>query len=233
MWGSPPPLEKACVVCISEDQASHYRALFGREARVCYNGVDGEEFYRPMNVPRSDRFLFLARFSSIKGPDLAIEACLKAGVGLDLVGDTSITNEPELLKRCQSMADGKQIRMVGPSTRSRCVWWFSQAVALVHYCPIYREPFGLAPVEAMLCGCPVVAFRYGAVKETIKDGETGFVVGSMDEAVQKIKYLSQPNPFGPIMRSNCRQWALENFSVQRMVDRYESLCEEAIQTGGW
>ena len=249
MYGSLPPVESPCFVCISKDQADHFRALFGREAKVAYNGVD-TDYYRPMDgVARTDRWLFLARFSTIKGPDLAIQACRNAGVGLDLVGDTTITNEPEFFQQCSAMCDvvpfrqgliagtvpegGRPpIRMVGPATRGECVRWFSQAFALLHPNQRFREPFGLAPVEAMACGCPVLAWDYGAMRETVKHGETGFLCNSMADLTMNVKLLMEKGPERIMeMRAACRERA-SMFTVGKMVERYESLCREAIE-GGW
>jgi glycosyltransferase involved in cell wall biosynthesis len=233
MYQTLPPVDKPCFVCISKDQASHFEALHSRPARVCYNGVD-INFYRPMSIPRTDRFLFLARFSSIKGADIAIEACRQAGVGLDLVGDTSITNEPQYFETCKSLCDGKQIRMVGPARRGECVYWYSQAYAMLHPNQRFREPFGLAPVEAMLCGCPVVAWNYGAMKETIA-GRGGVLVNSLEEMVKWIKTMSNPEPLQVALndktRWDVRDWASQ-FSVDNMVSGYEKLCQEAVE-GGW
>lgn len=232
MYGSlPPDIDKPCFVCISQDQANHFEAIHGREAKVCYNGID-LKYYRPMNVPRTERFLFLARFSSIKAPHLAIEACKKAGVGLDLVGDTSITNEPDYLKYCESLADGNQIRIVGPASRGETVWWFSQAKALLHPTQNFREPFGLAPVEAMACGCPVVAWNYGALKETVGSG-CGVLVKSVDDMVKAI--IDIKNTPDEQMRA-IRQVCVENarrFSIENMTKRYEELCIDAVTNGGW
>lgn len=241
MFRTPPPVDRACVVCISEDQRAHYEALFdGREARVCYNGVD-PSFYRPIGLPRSDRFLFLARFSSIKGPDIAIEACLRAGVGLDLVGDSSITNEPDYLNRIKQMAErsipgwdasrGKQIRFVGPATRGECVHWFSQAHALLHPNQRFREPFGLAPCEAMLCQAPVIAFDRGAMRETVDHPAGGKLVRTMDEFVDAVKRYATDPP-ADADRQACRQRAMR-FSVDNMITRYEQLIGEAVNGGGW
>lgn len=248
MYGCIPPVEKPCTVCISKDQADHYNALFSPAvARVAYNGID-LDFYKPMGITRSNRFLFLARFSSIKGPDLAIDACRKVGVGLDLIGDTSITNEPEYFQQCKSKCDppdtnygrsaerhqhGK-IFMVGPANRGECVWWFSQAHCMLHPNMRFREPFGLAPVEAMACGLPVIAWDRGAMRETIKDGVTGLLVNSVDQLEQAIKRFVIVPDYKDLKgtREACREWASQ-FSIQNMVDRYESLCVEAIEGGGW
>jgi glycosyltransferase involved in cell wall biosynthesis len=235
MYNRPPPVEKPCIVCISDDQRNHYEALFSPgEARTCRNGID-LDFYKPMGIRRTGRFLFLARFSTIKGPDLAINACKKAGAELDLVGDTSITNEPDYLEQCKRMCDGQKIRMVGPASRGECVWWFSQSHVLLHPNQRFREPLGLAPLESMACGTPVIAWRYGAMKETVKERETGWLISSLNELVECINMVKGENPAETWlwMRNRCREWVGDHFSVQRMIDRYEELCIEALDTGGW
>lgn len=226
----PKGIDKPCFVCISQDQANHFMALHSREARCCPNGVD-LDFYKSMNIQRSKRFLFLARFSSVKSPHIAIEACKKAGVGLDLVGDTSITNEPDYLKMCQDMCDGEQIIMVGPCTRGESVWWYSQAHALLHSAKHFREPFGLAPVEAQACECPVVSFDNGAIRETIFDKH--YLVKSDDDFVDRIKWLarlpdSEMKSMGVVARASASR-----FSTQAMTDRYEELCIDAVENRGW
>lgn len=240
MYKSPPPTPKPCFVCISKDQAAHLEALLPVKTRVAYNGVDTIH-YQPANIPRSDRFLFLARFSAIKGPDIALEACYQAGVGLDLIGDTSITNEPDYFRQCMAMANrqspnwdaskGKQFRIIGAVNRGEAVWWFSQAKAMIHPVVRFREPFGLAPVESMLCGTPVIAWDNGACRETVLPGVSGMLVNSMEGLLAAIK-CEWINQIPDKDRGACREWA-SRFSVQAMVDRYEELAREAIETGGW
>lgn len=228
MITSLPPVPKPCFVAISKDQKDHFDALFSpAKAKVCHNGVD-IDYYKPINIPRNNRYLFLARFSTIKGPDIAIDSCKKVNESLDLIGDTSITNEPELFNHCKNQADGEKIRIIGSVSRSETVWWYSQASALLHPNLRFREPFGLAPVEAMLAGCPVIAWDYGAMRETIKHGETGFLVNSQQELEELIKNRATDS----INRERCREWAMQ-FSIDRMASRYEELCKEAVETGGW
>lgn len=238
MYKELPPVERPCVVLLSDDQRAHFEALHNRPGRTCYNGAD-PDFYRPMNVPRDGRALFLARFSTIKGPDLAIKACRQLGLGLDLVGDTSITNEPDYFRACAAQCDPVQVRLVGPETRGGCVLRFSQAHGLLHPNMRFREPFGLAPVEAMLCGCPVVSWDNGAMRETVRHGETGYLVKDEKEFLAAVGALFARDASGKVLelpaavRQRCRDWAASQFSVQAMCERYEALCLEAVQTGGW
>src|ERR1700722_14280790 len=211
MYQKLPDVEKPCFVCISEDQKTHFEALFSKPARRCYNGID-LDFYRPMSIKRNDRYLFLARFSTIKGPDLAIEVCKDLQLGLDLVGDTSITNEPEYLAKCKAMTDGERIKFVGPATRSGTVKWFSQSHCFLHPNQRFREPLGLAPLESQACGLPVIAWRFGAMSETVCHGETLYLVNLLDKIKQRIQEFEITDG----VRKRCRDWA-SGFSIQRMV----------------
>jgi glycosyltransferase involved in cell wall biosynthesis len=90
------------------------------------------------------------------------------------------------------------------------------------------EPFGLSPVESMLCSTPVISWDSGAMRETIEHGKTGFLVKSEKELVDLLK----TDAVARIDRGYCREWA-KRFSVENMVDRVEELCYEAVETGGW
>lgn len=229
MWQTlPPNVPKPCAVCISQDQANHFEAIFNQPARVCYNGVD-LDFYKSIEgLERNDRFLFLARFSTIKGPLLAIEACKKVGVGLDLVGDTTITHEPEYFQHCKSLCDGKQIVMHGNASRGETVWWFSRSHAMIHPNRDFREPFGLAPVEAQACGLPCISWDHGAMRETVLKHD---LVKSTDELAKLIEQYASYELVGNWRQAYCNN--AKRFSVENMVNRYEELCNEAIETGGW
>lgn len=230
MYSSPPPVENPRIVCISEDQKNHFDALFSpRKARVARNGID-LDFYRSVRTPRSNRFLFLARFSTIKGPDIALEACKKTGAGLDLIGDTTITQEPDYYNRCVSMCDGNQLKVIGNIPRGETVWWYSQAHCMLHPNLRFREPLGLAPLEAQACGSPVIAFNYGALRETVLHGETGWLVKSEDEFTEAVKNVAQNVP--DYVRKRCVEWAGE-FSIPKMIDGYENLCQRALDGEVW
>jgi glycosyltransferase involved in cell wall biosynthesis len=233
MYQKTPPMPRPCMVCISHDQADECKQLFKIDSRVAHNGVD-MNFYKPRpEINRTSRYLFLARFSKIKGAHIALDVAemlsqSKTPIGLDLVGDDKITGEPDYAKECVKRA-GRIPGAIyhGGATREKCVEWFNRAKALLHMNQLFREAFGLAPVEAQACGCPCIAWDNGAMRETIKHGETGFLVKTPEEVVELVK----SDAVKKLKPERCREWASQ-FSIENMVKRYEDLCKEAIE-GGW
>jgi glycosyltransferase involved in cell wall biosynthesis len=107
---------------------------------------------------------------------------------------------------------------VGPEERDRLL---GRARALLH--PIrFEEPFGLSVVEAMACGTPVVAFRRGSMPEVVRNGVTGFLVETVDEAVAAVARI------GELERRACRRWVGERFSQRRMVHDYLEVYERVL-----
>jgi glycosyltransferase involved in cell wall biosynthesis len=236
MYATPPPVILPCIVAISHDQAAHVSDLWGVPARVAYNGIDLNFYRSPLpvttdrprdSVTRGDRYLFLARISKIKGPHLAVDLARSLRFGLDLVGDDRITGEPELAHRMIELAKNN-ITYHGGVSRARTVEFFSKAKALLHPAFAFREPFGLSIVEAQACGAPVIVSDHGALRETVKHGETGFVVKTVGE----MEELIRSDAVRDIRSDACRANA-ERFGNDKMVTRYEELCTEALDTGGW
>lgn len=89
----------------------------------------------------------------------------------------------------------------------------------------WNEPFGLAFIEAMLSGCPVVAFPHGSLPELIDQGVTGFLV--RDAADMKAT-IEPGGPLDDFDRQRCRECAIERFGRDRMIEEYERLYNFAI-----
>jgi len=87
----------------------------------------------------------------------------------------------------------------------------------------YEEPFGLALVEAMACGTPVVALRAGSVPEIVVDGETGIVCDDATGLAGAIEAAGRLDP------ARCRAHARERFAAATMVERYEELYRRALE----
>ena len=89
----------------------------------------------------------------------------------------------------------------------------------------WPEPFGLVMIEAMACGCPVIAFRRGSVPEVMDDGVTGFVVDDIDAAVAAIGRLPT------IDRANVRRVFERKWTARRMAQDYLDVYQNLIEAG--
>ena len=108
---------------------------------------------------------------------------------------------------------------MGPEERDR---FLGGALALLHLCTV-PEPFGLARVEAQACGTPVIGMKLGAVPEVVRHGETGFVVQTLEEAVEAVRRIER------IERAACRRWVEARFTVERMVEGYEAAYRQVLE----
>ena len=89
----------------------------------------------------------------------------------------------------------------------------------------WPEPFGLVMTEAMACGTPVIAWRNGSVPEVVADGQTGFIVESVEELAAAVDRLSDLDPRA--MRARVRQ----RFSAEAMVAGYERSYQQVLTSG--
>lgn len=195
-------------VAISEaDRHPHLRY-----AATIHHGIRMEEF--PFDPKGGEDLLFFGRIHPDKGAVEAIAAARAAGRALDMYG--VVQDQAYHAGEVLPLVDGRRVRYhgtVGGAERARAL---GRARALLHLIN-FDEPFGLAVVEAMACGTPVIATRRGSMPELIEHGVTGFLVESMEEAVGAIERVAT------IDRAACRRAVVDRFSVDRMADAYLAL----------
>ncbi len=159
------------------------RLLWGRDAEVIHPPVDVAEI--PLSS-RDDGFLLVAaRLLAYRRVDLAVAAANLLRRDLVVVGDG-----PEM-HRLRASA-GPTVRFLNHVDRPTLVDLFSRCHA---YLVPGIEDFGIAPVEAMAAGKPVVAFRGGGATETVVDGRTGVffdepTAGSLADAIARVDTLA-------------------------------------------
>jgi glycosyltransferase involved in cell wall biosynthesis len=168
---------------------------YGVNAFVCYLGTD-VDFFHPMGLPRENFVLSVGGCHHIKGFDFIIRTLgrmdAKGRPKFVIVSNAWETNWEEYLAQFAASFEVElTIRKVIPD--SELVRLYNQAKAFV-YAP-YLEPFGLAVLEAMACGTPVIAVREAGVRESVIHDETGILVERDEEAfAQAIIELLDDDP---------------------------------------
>lgn len=146
-----------------------------------HHGMPGD-LYR--FSPRSEGYLaFLGRISPEKRPDRAIEIATRLGKPLKIAAKVDAADKIYWETVIRPMIEASpNVEFVGEIGDHQKSAFLGGAEALLF--PIdWPEPFGLVMIEAMACGTPVVAFRCGSAPEVIEDGETGFLVDTLEQAV--------------------------------------------------
>ena len=183
-----------------------------------YHGIDLDLF--TLNEKPGEYLLYFGRIHPDKGAYEAIQIARRFGMKLLMAG--IIQDEAYFHAHVAPYIDDINIMYVGsvgPIQRNELL---QGAYALLH--PIYfNEPFGLSVVESMACGTPVIAFNRGSMPEVINEGQTGFLVNNINEAVNKLKVIPT------LKRSECRRWVHERFSQERMVNDYISVYHSILQ----
>ena len=180
-----------------------------------YNGIDLSLY--PLRQHSGDDLIFLGRIHPDKGVHLAIEVARLSGRGLIIAG--IIQDEVYFREQIEPQLDGKDIRYIGPIDVPGKNQLFADASALLHLNTI-PERFGLVLAEANAAGVPVIAMDLGSCREVISDGNTGFLVNNVTQAVQALARLSE------IDGHACRQRVQECFSIATMVQAYERVYAE-------
>jgi glycosyltransferase involved in cell wall biosynthesis len=169
--------------------------------------------------PRAGDYLaFLGRISPEKRVDRAIAIATAAGQKLRIAAKVDPADHDYFEREIRPLLNNPLVDFIGEIGKADKSAFLSGARALLF--PIdWPEPFGLVQIEALACGTPVIAFAGGSVREVIDEGVTGFVVESVDQAVDAV------NAIGQIDRRRCRQVFEQRFSVSRMALDYVRLYE--------
>jgi len=216
-FGDPrilPAYRQARSAFVSISQADRQPGL--RYAATVHHGVSDRQW--PL-MDGGDHLVIFGRIHPDKATADAIEIARRSGRRLVIAGP--VQDEDYFRERVSPHIDADHVTYLGNVGGPDRAAVLGGACALLH--PLgFDEPFGLSVVEAMMCGTPVVAYRRGALPETVDDGLTGILVDDIAGAVAAV-----PRAVG-LDRRAVAATARRRFSVDQMVDGYLAVYESIM-----
>ena len=202
------------IVSISFSQRKALR--FARWISNVYHGVPART-YRP-GSGKGGYLAFLGRISPEKRVDRAVQIALQCGMPLKIAAKVDKADREYYESEIRPLLSQPGIEYIGEITESEKCEFLGYAYA--HLFPIdWPEPFGMCMIEAMACGTPTIAFGHGSVPEVLSHGVTGFVVDSVEAAVEAVPKIAT------LDRAACRLEFEERFDSLRMAEDYVRIYE--------
>jgi glycosyltransferase involved in cell wall biosynthesis len=156
---------------------------------------------------------FIGRISPEKRVDRAIEIAKRVQIPLKIAAKVDRVDNDYFESVIEPLLSDPLVEFVGEISDGEKDKFLGNAYALLF--PIdWREPFGMAMIEAMACGTPVIAYRKGSVPEVIDEGSTGFIVQDLEDAVEAVRRVPE------LSRARCREVFEQRFTAERMANNY-------------
>lgn len=207
------------VVAISHSQKRNYLKSSYSIDQVIYNGLDCESFpVVDTPIQKRKHLLCLGGIDHIKGQHHAIAVAQKTGIPLVVAGN--IWNRNYFNEKISPHIDGRLITYIGHVNREQRLKAFSQAKALLMPAEI-EEPFGMAALEALASGVPVVGFSRGALPELVVNGKSGYLVSPSEGVPALARAVLQLDSIDPF---SCRETAVK-FDYRNTAREYLRLYE--------
>ncbi|MEO6550102.1 MAG: glycosyltransferase [Ferruginibacter sp.] len=198
-------------VFVSGNHASRY----GSDQYV-YNCIDVEDYGKPDLNNKRNYIHFLAdaawRVKNVRG---AITIARKANVPLQVIGGVRFNFNMGI--RLTFDTNTRFHGMKGGEEKNRIINGSKGLLFPV----LWNEPFGIALIESLYFGCPVIATPYGSITELIPQ-TVGFLSAKKDELIDAIKNIDSYD------RKTCHNYVVENFTSDKMALQYLSLYEKVL-----
>lgn len=208
------------LVAISAHQKSTL-ACQANWAGIVHHGIP-KDMYTCVAHSKGEYLAFLGRISPEKRPDLAITIATACGIPIKIAAKVDQADEQYWNTVISPMLDHPLVEYIGEINDTQKQDFLGNAKALLF--PIdWPEPFGLVLIESMAVGTPVIAFKRGSVPEILKDGVSGYIVNTLEEAISACHNLNR------LDRKKVRQEFENKFSSRIMAERYISIYQELVK----
>lgn len=190
-------------VFVSQNHAQRHGAT-----AFVHNGLDPDEYqYRES---KGNALAFLAKASwNVKNVQGAIRLARKSKHPLKVMGGTRL-----FLKKWRG------VEWKGTVTGNEKAQALAESSGLL-FPVLWNEPFGIAVIEALVSGTPVLATPLGSLPELVSP-QVGKLCHSDEEFLHAIDHLSTFKP------RDCRNWVLEHFTYRHMANRYLEMYEKIL-----
>lgn len=217
LWDFAAARRPDIFVANSKNIRKRIKKFYRRDAAVIYPPVNVNKFKIVDRNEVGDYFLFVSRLIPYKKADLAVSTFNQLELSLKIAGDG-----PER-KKLERMA-GKNVEILGYVDDKKLVDLLAHCRAFIFPA---EEDFGIAPVEAMASGRPVIALGRGGALETVVDGETGifFKEQTIDSLAGAIKRFAK---FEPTFEPQAARKQAEKFSVERYKREWGEFVEKSL-----
>jgi glycosyltransferase involved in cell wall biosynthesis len=203
-----------------------------RPYRIIYCGVDPERYPARATPEHDGSAVFLGRILPHKGIHFLVSG-LPAGMTLHVVGSAL---DAVYLERLRGLAAGKDVRFHLEPSDAAVVALLQRAMALVHPTPVdgtgsagANELFGIAPLEAMACGCPVILSRAASLPEIVEPERSGLLVPPNDPraiGAMLSRLAAEPELWARLSAAGRRR-VMERFTWDHVAERCLAAYEEA------
>jgi glycosyltransferase involved in cell wall biosynthesis len=198
-------------VALSKGQAELLGKAFNIVA-IIPHGIELSEY--PFDDVKDDYLLYLGAIYPARGVHIAVHIAKRARQRLLIAGPI---RDPEYFaKVIKPQVDGRIIKYLGNIGGIFKKNVLKKAKALI-FPSLRYEAFGLALLEAMACGTPIITFNRHPMSEIVENGKTGYLVKSVEEMIEATKLIDKVDP------KNCRKHVETNFSAKVMEMRYLAL----------
>jgi glycosyltransferase involved in cell wall biosynthesis len=205
---------------------------YGREARVCYIGID-TALFRHERRPRERLIVGMGSFTPNKGIELAIRSVARLAEPrppLVWIGNSGNPGyEDEMRRLAASLGVRFEPRKL--ISDAEVVETLNRAALFIYTSRL--EPFGFAPLEANACGTPVIAVAEGGVRETVKDGVNGWLVDSEPEAIaEAMARLLNDAALTARLGERACEYVGKQWGLSRAIDRLEANLSQVVDRTG-
>jgi glycosyltransferase involved in cell wall biosynthesis len=196
---------------VSENHAMHY----GVNAFV-YNGFNWDEYGKPEITNKMNYVHFLGKAAwRVKNVNGAIKIAHSNKTEIKILGGTRVN-----FKMGLRVSLSKWAKFYGMVATAQKIELLRHSKALI-FPVLWHEPFGLAIIESLYFGCPVLGTKYGSLPELIPE-EFGFLSNSIPELIENFERI---NSFDPL---KCNEYAVEKFNSKIMALNYTELYERIL-----